>query len=200
MAKALHFEARFKKHVETFAKRRSELQFAITAYSAGGMDHANMTLAVLSTKLDVIFSVLLRKLDTPLERETQQFLDANGGIKNCVAKDDLLDQLLDLTGGVVPESEGEDKRGDKVTKSRRILQEELQKDFNESLKQNTLRFESLLKVQDNNHERVMARFEKQEGQQKDMISKLDQVVSVAISLEDYTALIRFLDILYPSGD
>ncbi|KAF5325476.1 hypothetical protein D9619_010064 [Psilocybe cf. subviscida] len=177
MAKAWNFEARFKKHVETFAKRRSELQFAITAYAAVGVDHANITLAVVSTKIDAIFSVLFRKLDTSLERETQEFLNANGGIKNCVAKDDLLVRLVALAGDAVPESEGGDKREDKVAKSRLVLQEELQKDFTESLKQNTLHFESLLRVQDNNHEDIMTRFEKQEGYEKDIISKLNQMIS-----------------------
>ncbi|KAF5325471.1 hypothetical protein D9619_010061 [Psilocybe cf. subviscida] len=183
MAKAWNFEARFKTHVETFAVRRSELQTAITAYIAGGVDYANVTLTVVSTKmdgleskLDVIFEALLRKLDTPSERETQEFFDANGGIKNCVAKDDLLVRLLALAGDVVPKTESGEKSEDKVTKSRRILQEELQKDFNESLRQNTLRFEKLLAVQNNNHERVIAHLEKQEGYQKVAVSKLDKLL------------------------
>lgn len=189
MVKAWDFEARFKDHVATFAQRRSELQTTITAYIAGGVDHTNFTLAAvtmkvddLASKLEDMFHTLMRRLDTPLERQTKEFFSANGGITNCVAQDNLLVRLLTLAGDVIPESGGGEKGEDKVTKSRRILQEELQKDFVESLKQNTLRFESLLKVQDNNHERVMARFEKQEGYQRDTVSKLDQVVSAATSL------------------
>lgn len=207
MAKAWNFEARFKAHVETFAMRRSELQTAITAYIAGGVDHANLTLTMVSTKmdaldskLDVVFEALLRKLDTPSERATQEFLDANGGIKNCVAKDDLLVRLLVLAGDAMPESEKEGEGEDKVTKSRRILQEELQKDFNESLKQNTLRFEKLLAVQSNNHDRLIAHLEKQDGFQKVAVSKLDKLVSRTTLLLRCTILIRPSAILYASRD
>lgn len=128
MVKAWDFEARFKLHVVTFARRRAELQTSITAYIAGGVDHANISIATISTKMDdlglrleVIFEKLMRRLDTPLERETQEFLSTNGGIKTCVAKDDLLVRLLALTGDVIPESEGGDgdKREDRVTKRRR---------------------------------------------------------------------------------
>lgn len=187
MVKAWNFEARFKEHVATFAVHRSELQTAITAYIAGGVDHTVLSLATISakvgdlaSKLDVMFKALMRKLDTTLERETQEFFRANGGIKNCITNDDLLARLLVLAGDAISESEGPEKGEDKVTKSRRILQEELQKDFNESLKQNTIRFEKLLAVQNNNHERVIAHLEKQEGYQKDAVSKLDKLVSVTV--------------------
>ncbi|KAF5325407.1 hypothetical protein D9619_010006 [Psilocybe cf. subviscida] len=185
LIKAKNFEQRFKIHVENFAMRRSELQSSITVYIAGGVDQANLTITEVSKKLDAVdskldyfFHALLRKLDTLQEKEALRFLDHNNGVENCISKDNLLARLLTMTGDVLPDSEniaglGTDER---IKKSRKVLTDEVHQNFEDSLKQNTLRFERLLIIQNNNHERVIAQLEKQEGYQKVTVSKLDKLL------------------------
>lgn len=179
LIKAKNFEQRFKTHVENFARRRSELQSTITVYIAGGIDQANVTITAVSAKLDYFFHALLRKLDTPQEKEAFRFLEQNSGVENCISKDDLLDRLLSMTGDVLPDSENKDalKTEERIHKSRKILTDEAHQNFEESLKQNTLRFERLLTIQNNNHERVIAQLEKQEGYHKVTVSKLEALAS-----------------------
>lgn len=187
LIKAKKFEDRFKTHVENFAKRRSELQTAVTVYIAGGVDQANVTITAVSTKLDSLeekfdnfFHAFLRKLDTPQEKEAFRFFDQNNGVDNCINKHELLGRLLQITGDVLPESENKAglKSDERIEKSHRVLRDEVDLDFEESLKLNTLRFERLLAIQNNNHERVIAQLEKQEEYQEVTLSKLDKLVSL----------------------
>ncbi|KAF5325406.1 hypothetical protein D9619_010007 [Psilocybe cf. subviscida] len=174
----------FKTHVENFATRRSELQSAIAVYIAGGVDQANLAINEVSRKLDTLesklddfFQALMRKLDTPQEKEAFRFFDQNNGVENCVSKDDLLDRLLTMAGDVLPESE--DKAGPKaderILKSRKVLTDEVRQNFEESLEQNTLHFKRILAIQNNNHEQVIAQLQKQDGYHNVTISKLDKL-------------------------
>ncbi|KAF5325410.1 hypothetical protein D9619_010003 [Psilocybe cf. subviscida] len=185
LIKAKNFEQRFKMHVENFATRRSELQSTIAVYIAGGVDQANLTITEVSkklddmdSKLDYFFYSFLRKLDTPQEREAFRFFDQNNGVDNCISKDDLLARLLTMTGDVLSDSDSKAglKTDERIKKSRKVLTDEVHQNFEESLKQNTLRFERLLTIQNNNHERVIAQLEKQEGYQKVTVSKLDKLL------------------------
>ncbi|KAF5325408.1 hypothetical protein D9619_010005 [Psilocybe cf. subviscida] len=185
LIKAKNFEQRFKTHVGNFATRRSELQNTITVYIAGGVDQANLTITEVSKKLDAVdskldyfFHAFLRKLDTPQEKEAFRFFDQNNGVENCISKDDLLARLLTMTGDVLPDSENkaELKADERIKKSRKVLSDEAHQNFEESLKQNTLRFDRLLTIQNNNHERVIAQLEKQEGYHKVTVSKLDKLL------------------------
>jgi hypothetical protein len=155
-------------------------------YIAGGVDQANLTITEVSkklddmdSKLDYFFHAFLRKLDTPQEKEVFRFFDQNDGVENCISKDDLLARLLTMTGDIIPDNENQAglKTEERIKKSRKILNDEVQLNFEESLKQNTLRFERLLTIQNNNHERVIAQLEKQEGYHQVTASKLDKLVS-----------------------
>lgn len=159
-------------------------------YTAGGVDQANVVIRAVSTKLDAVdakldyfFHAFLRQLDTPQEKEAFRFFEQNNGVENCISKDDLLGRLLTMTGDVLPDSENktELKADERIKKSRKVLTDEVHLDFEESLKQNTLRFERLLTIQNNNHERVIAQLEKQEGYHKVTVSRLDKLVGFTSS-------------------
>jgi hypothetical protein len=169
-------------------------------YIAGGVDQANLTITEVSKKLDAMdskldyfFHAFLRKLDTPQEKEVFRFFEQYNGAENCISKDDLLARLLTMTGDVLPDSENQAglKADDRIKKSRKVLTDEVHQDFEESLQQNTLRFERLLTIQNNNHERVIAQLEKQEGYQKVTVSKLDKLVSTILPVKP-SSLLNFI--------
>lgn len=163
-------------------KRRSDLQLAIATYTAVGIEQANLAIIEVSEKIDTmshLFNAFLRKLDTPQEKEALRFCDQNNGVENFISNDDLLDRFLTMTGDVLPNSENNAglKADERIKKSRKILEDKVHEKFELSLEQYTLRFESLLTIQNNNHERVIAQLEKQEGFHQVTRSQLEKLVS-----------------------
>ncbi|KAF5325414.1 hypothetical protein D9619_010009 [Psilocybe cf. subviscida] len=189
--KAKNFESVFKTHVETFSQRRSELTLAITTYVAGGVDQLTSTTGEISDnvqtldfKVAVIFDALMRKFDTREEREASKLIEAHGGnVDECLAQDEALAKLLSILGSVVPESQTQarsakaESGNDTVKMSRQILQDEMGKDFNESLFQNSLRFEKLLTMQEVSNDPVIAQLTQQGMYQEFTLEKLDQLIS-----------------------
>lgn len=140
-----------------FAQRRSELQTAITAYTAVGVDAVNAGIALIGVKatvtdgkLDLILAEL-RKLNSSRERDLLKFLDLNGGPENCIDDDRLMKQLLVISGEVTSsETAGSDGRiGKMIPNLRRALKTDL-KSLETVLKDNLSRFEKLLHIQMDN--------------------------------------------------
>ncbi|KAF5325246.1 hypothetical protein D9619_010120 [Psilocybe cf. subviscida] len=197
MIKAKNFERRFQSHVENFIERRAELQGVLTVYVAVAVDFANRniasmesTLVGVNAKLDAILNALFRRLDTPRERETQSFLDENGGVKVCITQDELLLKLISLAGDVI--SDGSPPKGDsgKLSRSQSRLLEEVAKDLNLAFEQNFRRFEKLLALQNDNFERLSAQMDRQEHCLRNESEKLDYVLRTSLLILDQGTMIR----------
>jgi len=198
--KANIYERRFLDHIQVFTQRRSELQVAITAYAAAGIDAANIMLInvngkvdSMGVKLDSIVTALFRKLDTPREQEVCKFIQQNGGAKACIEQDDLLKELMLKSGEALPD---EKRQGSAARQSglmpsiRQELRQELKQDLDEVLAKNLIRFEKLLNVQNNNLERISDRIEEHGYVMKDHNMKLDKLVSASILILEEGKLIK----------
>lgn len=152
------YEKKFATHMEIFALRRSELQSVISEYLAIGMSSANVALAevgkkldVMDDKLDVIISKLFRNLDTQREREVFKFMQQNGGPEKCVNDLDLLPKLISKAGeshSMAGSSAVYDQKG--LQELQKQLREALGEDLEKVLEKHYSRFEKILQVQNNN--------------------------------------------------
>ncbi|KIM34875.1 hypothetical protein M413DRAFT_450024 [Hebeloma cylindrosporum] len=194
MINAKSYQSLFAEHVETFARRRSELQSTITSYIAAGIDAANIAITevkdkvtTMDVKLDAIIR-MFKKLDTPREREVLTFIEENGGATRCVEKDELLTKFLAKAGE--NSATGKIMRGQELMEMRDMLRAEVKEnymDLKEVLRDNLARFERLLNVQNNNlrNELVQQRHEMQNHSMK-----LDQLFQTSVLILEEGKLIR----------
>ncbi|KAF5329683.1 hypothetical protein D9619_008943 [Psilocybe cf. subviscida] len=205
--KAKAYQRRFADHIEKFTQRRSDLQLAISAYTAAGMDAANAVLAEVKKTTDATDSkvdsilVILQRLESPHVREVLKFIDEHGGPETCISKDDLLSTLANKTGqsaeintarkNLPQEGQEVKENPDSVPKNnlktlRKSLQQELKENLDAVLKNNLQRFEKLLKVQNRNLERMS-----------------DQIAQVSMSVNDHDmkldTLLRTYVLIYEQG-
>jgi hypothetical protein len=169
------YQRRFADHVETFALRRSELQTLIGAYTASGIDAANIALVEVKkttnatdSKVDSILAILQR-LESPHDRDVLKFIDENGGPQNCVYKDDLLLTLLNKT-----------RQSSEIDTLRTSLRQEVHEDLDAVLNNNLQRFEKLLKVQNHNLERISDQIVQVGKSMNDHDMKLDTIMRTSI--------------------
>ncbi|KDR82341.1 hypothetical protein GALMADRAFT_237605 [Galerina marginata CBS 339.88] len=155
---AKKYERRFADHIQKFALRRSELQTALSVYTALGIDAANVAIMGFGQKLNSMDHTLgtvmelLHKLNTPRELVGIQFLKDHGP-EACIATDDMLTELLAKAGqslDVNRAAVGDEKK--KIGLLRKELEAELKEDLDEVLTKSVSRFEKLLTVQANNLE------------------------------------------------
>ena len=194
MINAKSYQTLFAEHVDTFARRRSELQSTITSYIAAGIDAANIAITevnhkviAMDGKLDVIVK-MFRKLDTPREREVLTFIEENGGAKRCVERDELLTKFLAKAGEY--STTGKMLKGKDLMEIRDMLKAEVKencKDLKDVLRDNLARFEKLLNVQNNNlrDELVQQRHEMQHHS-----TKLDRLFQTSVLILEEGKLIR----------
>ena len=195
---AKSYERLFAEHIEVFAQRRAELQSMITSYIAAGVDAANIGIAdvgrkinVLDKKIDFLVSIF-RQLDTPCEQDVLRFMEQNGGAQKCVEKDELLMKLLTKAG----ESSGEGKvaiiEGDELAEIRDTLTAELEqaKDIKSVLAENLPRFTKILNVQNNNLKLMTDHLEEQGQEMQEQTLKLDQLVQTSILILEEGRLIK----------
>jgi len=194
MINAKSYQTLFAEHVETFARRRSELQSTITSYIAAGIDAANIAITevnhkviAMDAKLDVIVEIF-KKLDTPREREVFTFIEENGGAEHCVEKDELLTKFLAKAGEC--STTGKMLKGQDLMEIRDMLKAEVKenyKDLKAVLRDNLARFEKLLNIQNNNlrDELVQQRHEMQHHSRK-----LEQLFQTSIHILEEGKLIR----------
>ncbi|KAF8203346.1 hypothetical protein BJ912DRAFT_352658 [Pholiota molesta] len=149
------YEKAFASHMETFSKRRAELQTVISEYIAIGVSDIAEKVDVMDVKLDKIISVLFRNLDTPREAEVFKFLHDIGGPEKCVNDPNLLQKLASKAG--VPLKSGKAELED----LRKSLREALNEDLDKVLEKHYSRFEKALEVQSKNLQRITSDIEEQ---------------------------------------
>ncbi|KAF8970857.1 hypothetical protein BDZ97DRAFT_1407102 [Flammula alnicola] len=135
----------------------------------------------MDNKLDKIFH-LFRNLDTPREREVHNFIEQNGGVEQCVIKDELLIKLLSQTGDFSTSGKTGVVKGQELVEIRESLRAELSEDLDEVLARNLSRFEKLLKVQNNNLKSILDHIEHQGYEILNHTTKLDKIVTTTISI------------------
>jgi uncharacterized coiled-coil DUF342 family protein len=191
---AKSYERLFADHVETFARRRSELQSTITSYIAAGIDAANIAITEVNdkvTSIDVKLDTIIekfKKLDTPRERDVRTFIDKNGGARNCVQKDELLTKFLSKAGEY--SATGKMLKGQELLEVRDMVRAEVKENyanFKEVLKDNIAHFERLLRVQNNNlcNELVQQRHDLRHHSET-----LDQLVQTTVLILEEGKLIK----------
>uniref|UniRef100_A0A8H7XPD5 EF-hand domain-containing protein n=1 Tax=Psilocybe cubensis TaxID=181762 RepID=A0A8H7XPD5_PSICU len=183
------YERKFAGHIETFLRRRNELQTVISEYTAIGISSANVALAeigkkveVADEKLDKIAEVLFRGLDTPREKDVFKFMQQHGGPEKCVNDLDLLPKLILKAG--------ESTKPGKVTVTNRAELEEIRKELSEALSEDLdkvldkhfLRFEKVLQVQNNNMKRMASHLENQGAMMQTQASQLGQILDTVTTI------------------
>ena len=194
MINAKSYESLFAEHVQTFARRRSELQSTITSYIAAGVDAANIAITevnnkvtAMDVKLDVIVKIF-KKLDTPREREVLTFIENNGGAKCCVEKDELLTKFLAKAGEY--STTGKMLKGQELMEMRDMLKAEVKenyRDLKDVLRDNLARFEKLLNVQNNN---LRDELVQQRDEMRHHSTQLDQLFQTSVLILEEGKLIR----------
>ncbi|KDR79356.1 hypothetical protein GALMADRAFT_265823 [Galerina marginata CBS 339.88] len=190
---AKKYERRFADHIQKFVLRRSELQSTISAYTAAGIDAANLAIQEVGQKLDTMdqkletaITALFRKLDTPREQAALKFVEDHGGPKACISKDELLTGLLVKTGQSPEASKAAVTDLQEIGSLRKELMAELMENLDEVLAKSVSRFEKQLAVQYNNLELEIM----DQGQQmQDHGQKLDKIISTSILILEEGRLI-----------
>lgn len=147
------YESRLAEFGQLFEDNKEELQRALTAHTALGVDSANRKLDGQTEQLQRIeqkidMMMVFRKLDTSREKEVQQFIDDHGGAKNVIDNERLLNDLVKKSGESVID-QGSGRRGDGgIKETQQMLQKELKEDVDELLKKNISLFERKLDMQE----------------------------------------------------
>lgn len=183
------YEKKFANHMETFSRRRAELQSVISEYIAIGVSTANIAIAqvgikvdVVDVKLDKIISALFRNLDTPREKDVFKFMQQNGGPEKCVNDPDLLPKLVSKAGespktGKVAISDQEE-----LEELQQSLSEALKEDLNKVLEKHYSRFEKVLQVQSNNLKRMSSHLEDQGVLMQTHSTKLGRILDTVTTI------------------
>ncbi|KAF9562462.1 hypothetical protein CPC08DRAFT_376954 [Agrocybe pediades] len=179
------YEFKFAEHIANFTERRSQLMFALAAYTAASADHTNLLVQRVDQKVDLIgekvnllLANLFPKLVSAREAEVYDLVKRYGGFEEFLKKDDLLTELY--AKAIDP-----DDRGVSVARQRENLQsfkKELRaavsQDLNDILSSNLERFEKLLTVQNNNNTERLSNLMQQQGNTLNTI--LNTVTSLSV--------------------
>lgn len=193
MIKAKVYEQRFAEHIETFIEKRAQLQDVITAYTAASIESANIAVAEVNRKIDLmdgklndIILGILHKLDSRQARDALSFVESHGGVEQCVNDDDLLSQLLSIT----EEPMREKNAPYFLNQLRDSLIAELNENLEDVLERNYARFAKLLAVQNNNLQRIYDQIENHGIRMYDHGTKLDMLLSTSISILEEGKIIK----------
>jgi len=154
--KSNSYEKRLMEYIVTFKEHRKNLELAFSAHASIGVDVANRKLNAQTHQLQNIedrleeLTTLFRKLDTPREKDLLRFLEENGGIKVCIANDELLDILISKSGESSSKISGRDlsrKSASDIPAIRKKLFKELAEDIDDILNKNLALYERKLDMQ-----------------------------------------------------
>lgn len=140
--------------METFSKRRAELQTIISEYIAIGVNAVAEKVDIVDIKLDKIISVLFRNLDTPREKEVFKFMQLNGGAEKCVNDPALLPKLVSKAGESLKTGKAVISDQAELEDLRKSLKEALSEDLDKVLEKHYSRFEKALEVQGKDLQRI----------------------------------------------
>ncbi|KAF9557975.1 hypothetical protein CPC08DRAFT_710010 [Agrocybe pediades] len=154
--KAKGFEEKLVHWITVFENHRRKLETALAFHTSIGVDIANKKLDDVGERLGSIeekMTQLLRRLDTPREREIIMFLDTHGGPRACLQNADLFEQLVARSGETYASIAGS---GDTIVRGspelpnmvRRALIKELSEDIEKTFARNLVAFEKKLEMQD----------------------------------------------------
>ncbi|PPQ91056.1 hypothetical protein CVT25_013909, partial [Psilocybe cyanescens] len=183
------YEKKFATHIETFLRRRSELQSIISEYVAVGISSAGIALAEIGKKVDIaddkldrITAVLFRNLDTPREKDVFRFMQQHGGPEKCVSDLDLLPKLISKAGQSPKTGKAVVSNRAELEDLRKELSEALNEDLDKVLGKHFLRFEKVLQVQSNNIKRMASHLENQGLLMQTQSSKLGRILDTVTTI------------------
>ena len=100
MLKSPIYEQRFAVYVSTFSDRQREIQFALILHTSLTVESASSEInsihdkaSLADDKLNLMITLLFRRLDSPHESELMKFIDMKGGAEKCMADDKVLMEL-----------------------------------------------------------------------------------------------------------
>ncbi|KIK64541.1 hypothetical protein GYMLUDRAFT_416337 [Collybiopsis luxurians FD-317 M1] len=150
--KSLKYEARLAGFGDKFVEHRKSLKLALSIHTALGVDTANTKLDNLSAQtenLQFTMGQILKKLDTPREKEGKEFIEKQGGPMACLKDGRLLQELIDISGDSVATINAR-RIGDKekdLEAARKKLLLEYSEDLDQALKKNLTVFERKMEMQ-----------------------------------------------------
>ncbi|KAF9546118.1 hypothetical protein CPC08DRAFT_675601 [Agrocybe pediades] len=154
--KALAFEKKLGHWMAVFETHTRKLETALAIHTAIGVVTANIKLDDVGERLKSMeekWTQLLRKLDTPREREIIVFLDTHGGPRACLQNREHFEQLVAKSGETyasIADSSGTVVRGSLELPDmvRQALIKELSEDIEKILAKNFVAFEKKLEMQE----------------------------------------------------
>ncbi|KIK51740.1 hypothetical protein GYMLUDRAFT_181097, partial [Collybiopsis luxurians FD-317 M1] len=150
--KSMVYEGRLAGYGDKFTKHREELRFALDIHTAMGVDMANSKLDYLSLQtesLQITMVEILRKLDTPREKEGKEFIEKQGGARACLQDDQLVQELIEISGegiaAINARRTGDDEKD--LEAARKKLMQDFSENLDEAFKKNLTLFERKLDMQ-----------------------------------------------------
>ncbi|KAH8835670.1 hypothetical protein DL96DRAFT_1702640 [Flagelloscypha sp. PMI_526] len=152
--KANKYLERLSSYISLLKDHKANLEFAINAHTARGVDSANeklddqkLQLKSLEDKMDLLF----KKLDTPRERELNAFITEKGGASRCVGNNTLLEALVTKSGETLSSLSGGrgNSKDEELASVKKMLQKELSESVDEAFTKNMALFEGKLQLTEN---------------------------------------------------
>ncbi|THV00737.1 hypothetical protein K435DRAFT_718738 [Dendrothele bispora CBS 962.96] len=149
------YERRLARYADRFVYHRQNLEFEMNKHAALGIDTANTKLDSQSSQLTAISShledmlALMKRLETPRERELGKFIKEKGGPHVCVQNNQLLMELIEMSGeglGSITSSRSGDPEKD-LASAKWALSRELEENLDVALTKNWMLFEKKLEAQ-----------------------------------------------------
>ncbi|KJA15492.1 hypothetical protein HYPSUDRAFT_149043, partial [Hypholoma sublateritium FD-334 SS-4] len=154
--KALQYESRFADFSAQFQEHKRNLMTTFTFHMSLGVDslHNKLDQHVQNAEVKRIQDrhnamELFHKLDTPREKEVKTFIEENGGVKECLSDDELLEELISRSGESLSKISGRDasKRSNDLPGIRKKLFKELTEDIEDLFSRNASHFNRKLEIQ-----------------------------------------------------
>ncbi|KIK51733.1 hypothetical protein GYMLUDRAFT_120582, partial [Collybiopsis luxurians FD-317 M1] len=150
--KSLMYEGRLAGYGDKFVQHRKELRDALSIHTALGVDRANDQLEYLSLRtesLQVTMIEILKKLDTPREKEGKEFIENQGGPRACLKEDQLVQELIHISGegiaAINARRTGDEEKD--LEAARKKLMQDFSENLDEAFKKNLTMFERKLDMQ-----------------------------------------------------
>ncbi|KJA15486.1 hypothetical protein HYPSUDRAFT_58773 [Hypholoma sublateritium FD-334 SS-4] len=152
--RALQYESRFADFSARFKEHKCSLVSAFTLHTSVGIDSLHNKFDQQHSEVKRIQDRcaamdLFHKLDTPREKDVKNFIEDNGGVKECLGNDELLEELIRKSGESLSKISGWDnsKRPDDLPSIRKKLFKELTEDIEDLFSRNASHFERKLEIQ-----------------------------------------------------
>jgi len=142
------YERRLARYADRFAYHRQNLEFEMNKHAALGIDDANKKIDNITSHLDDMLT-LMKRLQTPREREIENFIREKGGPHKCIRNDQLFTELVEMSGeglSAITTSRSGDPEKD-LNSAKWALLRELEENLDAALAKNLMLFERKLDAQ-----------------------------------------------------